>query len=191
MVHKNRKTKGIKPHQPKTSRTLIPTEIRYAMLSDSMSGMTDRDIGRKHDKDRQQVLRTITKAKERAERDNRALLDIHNVQETPRKWGRKRKFTNMEKENIVSNVTSTHEKRVKTALQWVKDLDLDCLDTTFTRIMYKHRLHHLPSGEKPELNPRCMQKRNQLANELLRMDFKQYMFIDEANERSKYSKESY
>ena len=77
MPHKIRKTKGIKPHQPKTSRTLIPTEIRYAMLSDSMSGMTDRDIGRKHDKDRQQVLRTITKAKERAERDNRALLDIH------------------------------------------------------------------------------------------------------------------
>jgi len=99
-----------------------------------MSGMTDRDIGRKHNKDRRQVLRTITKAKERAERDNRPLLDIQNVQETPGKWGRKRKFTDMEKENIVSNVTSTHEKRVKTAHQWVKDLDLDCSDTTFTRI---------------------------------------------------------
>ena len=115
MPHKIFKSKGIHPHQPKTSRTLIPTEIRYAMLSDKVSGMSDLDIGRKHQKDRRQVLRTITQAKVRAERDNRPLLDIQNVQETPRKWGRKRKFTNVEKENIVSNVTSTHKKRVKTA----------------------------------------------------------------------------
>ncbi len=117
MPHKIRKTKGIKPHQPKTSCTLIPTKIRYTMLSDSMSGITDRDTGQKHDKDRWQVLRTITKAKERAKRDNRPLLDIHNVQETPGKWGRKRKFTDIEKENIVLNVTLTHKKRVKTAHQ--------------------------------------------------------------------------
>jgi hypothetical protein len=56
MPYKIRKTKGIKPRQPKTSRTLILTEIRYVMLSDYMSGMTDRDIRRKHDKDRRQVL---------------------------------------------------------------------------------------------------------------------------------------
>jgi hypothetical protein len=117
MPYKIRKTKGIKPRQPKTSRTLILTEIRYVMLSDYMSGMTDRDIRRKHDKDRRQVLQTITKAKERAERDNRPLLDIQNIQETPGKWGRKRKFIDVEKENIVSNVTLTHEKRVKTAHQ--------------------------------------------------------------------------
>jgi hypothetical protein len=55
---------------------LILTKIRYAMLS---------DIGRKHQKDRRQVLCTITQAKVRAERDNRPLLDIHNVQETPKK----------------------------------------------------------------------------------------------------------
>ena len=56
--------------------------------------------------------------------------------------------------------------------------------------MYEYRLHHLPGGEKPELNLECMQKRNQLVNELLRMDFKQCVFIDEANERSEYGKES-
>ncbi len=56
--------------------------------------------------------------------------------------------------------------------------------------MYKHCLHHLPSSEKPKLNPRCMQKRNQLANKLLGIDFKQCMFIGKANERPEYSKES-
>ena len=47
MPHKIRKTKGIKPHQPKTSCTLIPTEIRYAMLSDSMSGITVTNCGKR------------------------------------------------------------------------------------------------------------------------------------------------
>jgi hypothetical protein len=56
--------------------------------------------------------------------------------------------------------------------------------------MYEQRLYHLPGGEKPELNPGCIQKRNQLVNELLRIDFKQCVFIDEANKRSKYGKES-
>jgi hypothetical protein len=186
MPHKIFKSKGIHPHQPKTLRMLIPTEIRYAMLSDKVSGMSDLDIGRKHQKDRRQVLRTITQARVRAERDNRPLLDIHNVQETPEKWGRKRKFTDVEKENIVSKVTSTHENRVKTAHQWVKDLDLGCSDTTFIHVMYEHRLHHLPGGEKPELNPGCMHKRNELAKQLLEMDFRQNVFIDEANERSEY-----
>jgi hypothetical protein len=117
MPHKIFKSKGIHPHQPNTSHTLIPTEIRYAMLSDKVSGMSDLDIGRKHQKDCQQVLCTITQAKVRAERDNRPLLDIHNVQETPEKWGRKRKFTDVKKENIVSKVTLTYENCVKTAHQ--------------------------------------------------------------------------
>ena len=78
----------------------------------------------------------------------------------------------MEKENIVSNVTLTHKKRVKTALQQVKDLDLDYSDTTFTQIIYKHCLHHLPSSEKPKLNSGCIQKHNQLVNKLLGIDFK-------------------
>jgi hypothetical protein len=190
MPHKIRKTKGVTPHKNKTDRTLIPTEIRYAMVSDKAFGMTDLDIGRKHNKNRRQVLRTITKAKERARRDNRLLLDPHNVQETPKKWGRKRAFAEVEKKNIVSEVISTHAKRVKTAEQWVKDLDLPCLDTTFTRIIYEYRLHYFPGGENPELNPECMYKRNQLAEELLSMDFRQCVFIDKANERSEYSKES-
>jgi hypothetical protein len=50
-----------------------------------MSSITNRDIRRKHDKDRRQVLRTIIKTKERAERDNKLLLDIQNMQETPGK----------------------------------------------------------------------------------------------------------
>ena len=108
------------------------------------------------------------------------------MQETPEKWGRKRKFTDVEKENIVLKVTLSHENRIKTAHQWVKDLDLGCLDTTFIRVMYEHRLHHLPGGEKPELNPRCMHKRNELAKQLLEMDFQQNVFINKANERSEY-----
>jgi hypothetical protein len=52
--------------------------------------------------------------------------------------------------------------------------------------MYEKRLHYLPGGEKPDLNENCMCKRNQLAKELLAMDLKQCVFIDEANERSEY-----
>jgi hypothetical protein len=92
----------------------------------------------------------------------------------------------VEKENIVSKVTSTHENHIKTAHQWVKDLDLGCLDTTFIHVMYKHRLHHLPGGEKPKLNPRCMHKRNELTKQLLEMDFRQNVFINKANKRSEY-----
>ena len=85
MPYKTYKSSGIHPQEPKTLRTLIPDETRYAMLSDYVSGDTYADIGRKHRQYKRQALRTITKAKERAERDNRPLLDIANVQETPGK----------------------------------------------------------------------------------------------------------
>jgi hypothetical protein len=139
MPHKLKQTKGPHPKQPKTSRTLIPTEIRYAMLSDKVSGMSNCAIGRKHDKNPRQVFRTIKKAEERAERDNLPFLDRHNVLETPKKWGRKRKFTDDEKENIVSKVTSTRESRLKTAVEWKEELDLNCSESTFIRIMYERR----------------------------------------------------
>jgi hypothetical protein len=56
--------------------------------------------------------------------------------------------------------------------------------------MYKHRQHYLPGGEKPELNPKYMLKRNKLAEELLAIDIKQCVFINKANERSEYRKQS-
>lgn len=189
MVQKIRKTKGVCPRQPKTLRTLIPTETRFAMLSDKVSGMGDYEIGRKHNKNRRQVLLTITKARERAERYNRPILDQRNVQETPGKWGRKRTFSEVAKEDIARKVLFLRESRKKTAQEWIEDLSLDCSISTFTRLMYEKRLHYLPGGEKPELNPGCMHLRNQLAKTLLSMDFKQCVFIDEANQRSEYGKE--
>lgn len=92
------------------------------MLSDKENGMGDREIGRKHHKDRRQVLRTITRARERAERDNRPILDVRNVQETPRKWGRKRKFSEVEKEDIARKVRFSRETRAKTAQEIIEDL---------------------------------------------------------------------
>jgi len=85
MPRKIRKTKGIHLHEPKTTRTLIPDALRFAILSDHVSEDNNIDISRKHGKDKRQVLRTITKAKERAERDNHPLLELRSVQETPRK----------------------------------------------------------------------------------------------------------
>jgi Holliday junction resolvasome RuvABC ATP-dependent DNA helicase subunit len=56
--------------------------------------------------------------------------------------------------------------------------------------MYKFRLHHLPGAKKPELNDGYMQMRRDLATLLLKMDLKNVVFIDEANERSEYGKQS-
>ena len=85
MPRKIYKTKGIYLYKPKITRTLIPDILHFVILSDYISGDNDMDISRKYGKDRRQVLRTITKAKERAERDNHPLLELRSVQETLRK----------------------------------------------------------------------------------------------------------
>jgi len=79
MPHKIWKSNGIHPTEPRTMRRLVPTETRFAILSDHVSGDTDRDIARKHSRERSVVHRTIDRAKVRANRDSRALLDIYNV----------------------------------------------------------------------------------------------------------------
>jgi len=59
--------------------------LRFTILSDYISEDTNITIRRKHYKNRRIILKTITKARERAERDNRLLLYIANIQETPDK----------------------------------------------------------------------------------------------------------
>jgi Holliday junction resolvasome RuvABC ATP-dependent DNA helicase subunit len=68
-------------------------------------------------------------------------------------------------------------------------MGLKCKESTFEKLMYKFRSHHLPSAEKPELNDGCMKMRRELATLLLGMDLKNVVFIDEANARSEYGKE--
>jgi len=111
MPKKTRKTKGIHPCEPQTTRTLIPDELRFAILSDHMLGDTNIVIGRKHHKNRRTVLKTITKARERAERDNRPLLYIANIQETPGKWGHKRKFSTLDEADLVQEVVQNQANR--------------------------------------------------------------------------------
>ncbi|PMD64215.1 uncharacterized protein K444DRAFT_626088 [Hyaloscypha bicolor E] len=70
-------------------------------------------------------------------------------------------------------------------------MGLKCKESTFEKLMYKFRSHHLPGAEKPELNEGCMKMRRELATLLLGMDLKNVVFIDEANARSQYGKQSY
>ena len=79
MPRKILKTKGVRLQELKIIQTLIPDVLRFAILSDYISGDSNIDISRKYRKDRRQVLRTITKAKERAKRDNYPLLDLCSV----------------------------------------------------------------------------------------------------------------
>jgi len=52
MPRKIRKTKGIRLQEPKTTRTLISNVLRFAILSDYISGDNDIDISRKYEKDK-------------------------------------------------------------------------------------------------------------------------------------------
>ena len=79
MPKKTRKTKGIHPYELQTTCTLISDELRFAILSDYISGDINITIEQKYYKNKYIILKTITKAKERVERDNRSLLYIANI----------------------------------------------------------------------------------------------------------------
>jgi hypothetical protein len=68
-------------------------------------------------------------------------------------------------------------------------MKLKCKESTFEKLMYKFRSHHLPGTEKPELNKGYMTMRRELATLLLGMDLKNVVFINKANARSEYGKE--
>ena len=85
MPHKIFKSKSKQPPKRKTSRKLVPTEERFVILYDYIRRDSDLDIARSLRRERSIVLKTIKAAKRRAERDGRALRDIRNVYETPRK----------------------------------------------------------------------------------------------------------
>ena len=79
MPYKTYKSSGIYPQEPKTIRILILDETQYIILSDYILRDTYTDIRRKYKQYKRQALRTITKAKEYIERDNKLLLDIANI----------------------------------------------------------------------------------------------------------------
>jgi hypothetical protein len=116
MPYKFKQTKGVQPLKRKTDRRLIPTDIRFAILSHFDEGISKCAIGTKFKKDPRTVFRIIKKAGERAEANNRLFLDQLNVQDTPRKWAKKPMFTENDKENIASEVTLSRENREISAL---------------------------------------------------------------------------
>ena len=79
MPYKIWKSNSIYPIEPRIMRRLILIEIYFAILSDYILGDTNRDIVQKHNRERSVVYYIIDKAKVRANRDSRALLDIYNV----------------------------------------------------------------------------------------------------------------
>jgi hypothetical protein len=79
--------------------------------------------------------------------------------------------------------------RAKTALAHIKDMDLKCSESTFEKVIYKFRQHHLPGAKKPKLNKGCQSMRRWLADYLLSINLHSICFIDKANIRSEYRKE--
>ena len=189
MVHKNRKTKGIKPLVRKTDRRETDPAIRHRMVVKSMEGTTLRDIARFYEKDRSTVVKIVQKAERRAKRDRVPLQALSNVQNSPGKRHRPRVYTDGEEREIYNKVTKNRAERKKPALAHIAEIGLKCKESTFEKLMYKFRSHHLPGGEKPELNEGCMRMRQELATLLLDMDLKNIVFLDEANARTEYGKE--
>ena len=79
MPYKIWKSNSIYPTELRTIRRLVLIEIYFVILSDYILEDINRDIIRKHSRERSVVHRTIDRAKVRANRDSRALLDIYNV----------------------------------------------------------------------------------------------------------------
>ena len=79
MLYKIWKSNSIYPIEPRTIRCLILTETRFVILSNYILGDINRDIIRKYSRECSVVYYIIDRAKVRANRDSRALLDIHNI----------------------------------------------------------------------------------------------------------------
>jgi len=79
MPYKIWKSNSIYPTEPRTIRRLVLIETCFAILNNYISRDTNRDIIRKHSRERSIIHRTINRAKVRANRDSRALLDIYNI----------------------------------------------------------------------------------------------------------------
>jgi hypothetical protein len=156
MVYKIRKTKGRHPQEPKTDQREIPTDIRHSMVMQHEDGKSDHQIGLLYDKHHYIVGRVIERAKEKAERHSRPLLDISNIYNSPRRRHRPRVFTDNQEREIHNKATKNQPTRAKSALAYISEMELEYSESMFQKIMYKFRQHHLPSAEKPKLNRRVL-----------------------------------
>jgi hypothetical protein len=59
MVHKIRKTKGVKPPKPTTDRTETDLAIRHGIVIYKMHGDINSEIAKLYEKDKLVVVRTI------------------------------------------------------------------------------------------------------------------------------------
>jgi hypothetical protein len=79
MVHKIRKTKGIKPREPKE----LDDATRHGIIICHMHEDTDADIARFYSKSRRTVAAVIGRAKKRSKRDRIPLQALSNIQNSP------------------------------------------------------------------------------------------------------------
>lgn len=179
-------TKGRCPRPNKTDRTEVSEAMRHGMVVKSLDGISQHKIAEFYGKPQCTVSRTLKDATERAERRGNPLSDIENVQRTPGKRKRPVKFGTPQKEEIVKKVKFGREPRELKAHEWIEDLELNCSESTFTKMMYEYRLHFLPGAEKPELSPKLQSIRLSLAQMILDYDVRRIIFIDQANIRSEY-----
>jgi len=89
MVHKIRKTKGIKPREPKE----LDDATRHGIIICHMHEDTDADIARFYSKSRRTVAAVIGRAKKRSKRDRIPLQALSNIQNSPGKRHRPRVFS--------------------------------------------------------------------------------------------------
>ena len=80
MVHKIRKTKGIKPREPRTDRKELDDATRHGIIICHMHEDTDADIARFYGKSRRAVAAVIERAKKRSNRDRIPLQALSNIQ---------------------------------------------------------------------------------------------------------------
>lgn len=186
MPKKIYRTKGRCPRPNKTDRTEVSEAMRHGMVVKSMDGISQHKIAEFYDRPTATVSRTIKDATERAERRGNPLSEIENVQRTPGKRKRPVKFTTPQKDEIMKKVKFGREPREKKASEWIEDLQLNCSESTFTKMMYEYSLHFLPGAEKPELSQKAQDLRVSLAQIILDYDVRRIVFIDQANIRSEY-----